>query len=136
MPPINRTIGLFFIRCLLGIILLMQGYGKVFTWGINKVYQSVFAAYEAFLPKSLIWITAYYTSYVELIGGALLLLGLFRRYTYVAIVLLLLIVSFGHGLKDAIWDLQHVMPRAILLATLLLLPADWDRWSLDERFSK
>lgn len=43
-----------------------------------------------------------------------------------------LIVSFGHGLMEPIWDLSHVMPRAFLLSALLLLPIGWDTWSLDE----
>jgi hypothetical protein len=44
----------------------------------------------------------------------------------------LLIVSFGHGLIEPIWDLSHVIPRAILLTALFLLPSNWDTWNADE----
>ncbi|GAB5550932.1 MAG: hypothetical protein Sapg2KO_05230 [Saprospiraceae bacterium] len=128
----ERAAGLFFLRVLLGIIFFMQGFGKVFTWGIEGVYASVFQSYEStILPQWLIYFTAYYTSFVELLGGALLLIGFFRKWTYLALASVLLIVSFGHGLASPIWSLNDVFPRAVLLAALFLLPASWDNWSLD-----
>jgi uncharacterized membrane protein YphA (DoxX/SURF4 family) len=127
-----QTAGMFFIRTLLGIIFLMQGYGKVFTIGVGRVYEMFFKPFETtFLPKWLIISTAYYTSYIEMIGGFLLIIGLFRKYTLYLLAIDLLIVSFGHGLMEPIWDLSHVMPRAILLAALMLLPSERDKWSAD-----
>jgi len=105
---------MFFLRTLLGIIALMQGWGKVFTWGLPKVYEMWFKDFErTFLPKWLIWATAYYTSYVELIAGVCLIVGLFKRIALYFLAIDLIIVSYGHGLLEPIWDLQHVMPRAI-----------------------
>ncbi|HMC85962.1 MAG TPA: DoxX family protein [Chitinophagaceae bacterium] len=128
-----RSAGMFFIRTLLGIIFFMQGYGKFFMIGIHKVYESFFKVFEdSFLPKWLIVSTAYYTSFVELAGGFLLIAGLFRIYAMYLLALDLLIVSFGHGLIEPIWDLSHVIPRAILLSALFLLPSTWDRWNADE----
>jgi len=115
---------------------MMQGFGKVFKWGLDNVYASSFASYEGTLPKFLLWLTVYYTSFVELIGGALLLLGLMRYWAAFALGIVLLIVSFGHGLTQPIWDLQHVFPRTVLLAAFLLLPKEWDRWHLDGLFRK
>jgi uncharacterized membrane protein YphA (DoxX/SURF4 family) len=127
-----QTAGIFFIRTLLGIIFLMQGYGKIFTIGVGRVYDTFFKAFETtFLPKWLIISTAYYTSYIEMIAGFLLIIGLFRKYTLYLLAIDLLIVSFGHGLMEPIWDLSHVMPRAILLAALMLLPSERDKWSAD-----
>jgi putative oxidoreductase len=129
---ITRAAGLFFARALLGIIFLMQGYGKVFGFGVAKVYDLFFKDFEhTLLPKWLLWGTVYYTSYVELICGFLLMIGLLRQCSLFLLAANLLIVSFGHGLMEPIWDLQHVMPRAILLITLLLVPQRWDRWCLD-----
>lgn len=130
---IYRITGMFFIRTLVGIIFFMQGYGKLFTLGISRVYESFFTIFEnTFLPKWLIISTAYYTSLVEWIGGFLLIAGLFRLTALYLLALDLLIVSFGHGLIEPIWDLSHVIPRALLLAMLFLLPPEWDRWSADE----
>lgn len=131
-PARMQTFGLFFIRVLAGIIFLMQGFGKVFTIGVSKVYDMFFKVFETtWLPKWLIVSTAYFTSYAELIGGFLLTIGLFRKYALPVLAVNLLIVSFGHGLIEPIWDLSHVMPRAILLSALMLLPAQWDTWNAD-----
>jgi uncharacterized membrane protein YphA (DoxX/SURF4 family) len=132
-----KTPGMFFIRLLLGIIFLMQGYGKIFTIGVPGVYEMFFKVFEnTFLPKWLILSTAYYTSYVEMIGGFLLIIGLFRKYAMYLLAVDLLIVSFGHGLMEPIWDLSHVIPRAILLAALFLLPQEWDKWNVDSLIKK
>ena len=128
----SKAAAIFFSRALLGIIFMMQGYGKIFTYTVPKVYSMFFKDFEkTFIPKWLIWGTAYYTSYVEMICGFLLIIGLFRKYALYLLGIDLLAVSFGHGLLEPIWDLQHVMPRAILLITILLVPQQWDRWSVD-----
>ena len=127
-----RNPGMFFIRTLLGIIFFMQGYGKIFIMGVHRVYESFFKVFEdSFLPKWLIVATAYYTSYAEWIAGFLLITGLFRIYAMYLLALDLLIVSFGHGLLEPIWDLGHVIPRAILLSALFILPSSWDSWNAD-----
>jgi len=101
------------------------------------VYEMFFKIFEnTFLPKWLILSTAYYTSYVEMIGGFLLIIGLFRKYAMYLLALDLLIVSFGHGLMEPIWDLSHVIPRAILLTALFLLPVEWDKWNVDSLIKK
>lgn len=128
----NRAIGIFLLRTLLGLIFLMQGFGKVFTWGISNVYQNVFASYEeTWIPEFLLQFTAYFTSYMELVGGLLLVLGLFRHWAYLGLGVVLLLVTYGHGLSSPIWDLQHVFVRAVFLIGLLLVPHDWDQLHLD-----
>ncbi|HEY4196837.1 MAG TPA: DoxX family protein [Mucilaginibacter sp.] len=128
----SRAAAILFIRALLGLIFLMQGYGKIFIFTVPKVYDMFFKVFEAtWLPKWLIWATAYYTSYTELICGFLLIIGLFRKYALYFLGIDLLIVSYGHGLMEPIWDLQHVIPRAILLIALLIVPQEWDIWHAD-----
>ena len=129
----NRSIAVLTTRLLLGFIFLMQGYGKVFTWGIEKLYNMEFfhETYKNILPDYITQATAYYTSYVELIGGFLLVLGFKRDYALYALASVLIIVTFGHGLAEPIWDLSHVIYRAILLIALLIIPKEWDRYSLD-----
>ncbi|MBO3699376.1 DoxX family protein [Roseivirga sp. E12] len=128
---LNKTIVAFFARVLLGIIFLMQGFGKVFTWGFDGVYNSFKPYEETFLPKFLVVFSAYYTSYVELIAGALLVIGLFKNYALYALASVLLIVSFGHGLSSPIWNLNDVMWRSILLIFLLVIPKEWDKWQVE-----
>jgi uncharacterized membrane protein YphA (DoxX/SURF4 family) len=128
----SRAAGILFTRALLGIIFFMQGFGKVFTYTVPTVYDKFFKPFEStFLPKWLIWATAYYSSYIELIGGFLLVIGLFRKYSMYLLAINLFVVAFGHGLLEPIWDLSHITPRAILLILLLLAPQEWDCWHAD-----
>ena len=132
-----RAAGILFARMLLGIIFLMQGFGKIFMFTVPKVYEMFFKDFEStFLPNWLIWASAYYTSYAEMICGFLLVIGLFRRYAMYLLAADLLIVSFGHGLIEPIWDLSHVMPRAILLILLFLAPPEWDIYHADRMLRK
>lgn len=131
-PTVSRYAALLLLRTLLGLIFFMQGYGKVFNFGIENLYQSFFAQYEiTFLPKWLIWFTAYYTSYIELICGLLLTLGVFKQISLYLLSSVLIIISFGHGLLEPVWDLQHLFFRAAMLIALLLLPETWDKYKLD-----
>lgn len=132
----NQIVVAFFARVLLGLIFLMQGIGKVFTWGMDGVYNSFKSYEETFLPKFAVVFAAYYTSFAELICGALLVIGLFKNYALYALALVLLIVSFGHGLSSPIWDLDHVMWRATLLIFLLMIPQEWDKWQVERLFKK
>ena len=120
-------------RVLLGFIFLMQGFGKVFTWGVDNFMRMDFfyKPYKDILPDFIIFGTAYYTSYIELIGGAMLVIGFKTNWTLYLLGSVLVIVTVGHGIAEPIWDLSHVMYRAILLIGLLLMPKDWNRLSVD-----
>lgn len=133
----NRQVAVTTLRLLLGFILFFQGYGKVFSFGLDTVYQNFFVkSYGELLPDFLLLFTAYYTSLVELIGGFLLIIGFKRDIALYFVASVLVIVSIGHGLKDPIWDLSHVMYRAILLVSLLLLPKEYDLYSIDTLIKK
>ena len=128
----NQQIAVLTLRLLLGVIFFFQGLGKVFKFGLENVYKNFFqSSYADILPDFLLLFTAYYTSLVELIGGFLLIIGFKRDYSLYTLASVLVIVSIGHGLKDPIWDLSHVMFRTILLVSLLLLPKTWDTISVD-----
>ena len=75
---LNQSIGVLTLRLILGFIFLMQGFGKVFTVGVEQVYHADFfyGRYQDLLPDFLIHATAYYTSYVELIGGGFAGIGI------------------------------------------------------------
>jgi len=135
MATLNRNIGLLTIRLILGFLIFFQGFGKVFKFGIENVHNNFFkSTYEDLLPSFVTQATAYYTSYVELIAGFMLIIGLKRDWALYAMASVLVIVTFGHGLAEPIWDTSHVLVRAILLVALLLLPKDWDRFSIDAQF--
>ena len=129
---LNRNIAILTLRLILGFIFFFQGYGKVFKFGMDKVYNGFFkGAYQELLPDFILFATAYYTSFVELICGFMLIIGIKRDWALYALASVLVIVSFGHGLAEPIWDTSHVLVRTALLIPLLLLPKEWDKFSID-----
>lgn len=133
----NQQIAVLIMRLLLGFIFFFQGFGKVFKFGLENVYKNFFLnSYSDLLPDFLLLITAYYTSLIELIAGLLLIIGLKTNYALYALASVLVIVTIGHGLKEPIWDLSHVMYRTALLIPLLLLPKNLDIYSIDNLISR
>ena len=90
---LNRNIGMLTLRLLLGFIFLMQGAGKVFKIGVENLYNMPFFkdTFEGLLPDFLVYATAYYTSYVEMIGGLLLVIGFKRDWALYALASVLLL---------------------------------------------
>ncbi|PKH50152.1 hypothetical protein CXF68_05290 [Tenacibaculum sp. Bg11-29] len=128
----NQQVAVLIMRLLLGFVFFFQGFGKVFKFGLENVYKNFFlSSYSDLLPDFLLLITAYYTSLIELIAGLLLIIGLKTNYALYALASVLVIVTIGHGLKEPIWDLSHVMYRTALLIPLLLLPRNLDIYSID-----
>jgi len=134
---LNRNIGLLLLRLLLGFIFFFQGYGKVFKFGVDNIYNNSFkTTYGDLLPDFINFGTAYFTSYAELIAGFMLIIGFKRDWALYTLGLVLVIVTFGHGLAQPIWDTSHVLVRTLFLVPLLLLPKEWDKYSLDYLLKK
>jgi uncharacterized membrane protein YphA (DoxX/SURF4 family) len=119
-------------RIITGVLFFFQGYDKVFSVGLPRIKETMRVGTASWrLPFSFIGVVAMYTSYVELIAGFLLILGLLK---YIAIYLLcldLLIVSVGFSMAKPMWETGHVFIRLSLLILLLLLPPAWDLFSID-----
>lgn len=134
---LNRSIGILIMRLILGFLFFWQGYGKVFKFGVDNVYNNFFKkTYEALLPDFLVLGTAYFTTFAELIAGFMLVIGLGRDWALYILGAVLVVVTFGHGMAEPIWDASHVLVRAIFLIPLLLLPKEWDTFSVDHYLSK
>ena len=70
--------------------------------------------------------------FVELIAGAMVMLGLRVREALVAFGFVLSVVTFGHLLKEPLYEFhKHIIPRLELVLFILLLPRADDRFSLD-----
>lgn len=124
-----------FLRLFLGILFFFQGYDKVFRVGIKGVTDAFETPMRQHaVGRPLLTMGAVITSYVELIGGALLILGLFRYVAMYALGFDLLLATLGFSIMQPMWDLQHVYRRFLLLIILLLLPTAWDTFCLDYFF--
>ncbi len=133
-PITHRGWAIFLARVLLGLIFFMAGWWKVFTLGPIAHARGMFVEpyAESFLPAWSLWATGATIPVVELLAGAMLLLGLWTRTALLALGAVLILVTFGHLLADPLFAFHaHVIPRAALLLFVLLMPAAEDRLSAD-----
>ena len=133
----HESVLYFILRTILGILFFFQGYDKVFRVGVSGVTD--FFREESRhrkVPRFFLYPSAFLTSYLELIGGTLLLLGLFKTAALYALGFDLILVCGAFSLLKPMWDMQLLFPRLILLATLLYLPCEWDLISLDHLISR
>lgn len=130
------VIAVFIARVFLGLLFFFQGKDAVFGVGLKQVVAAVEAPLSRKgVPRFLIVAGSWFTSYAELVGGVLLVLGLFK---YIALYMLgidLVIAAAVFGIVKPMWDMQHVFPRLVLLLFLLVSPAEWDVLSLDHLFN-
>ena len=128
-----RSWALLFARLVLGLIFFMAGVCKIFRLGPLEHARKYFLPFaDSFLPIWSLWFTGTVIPFIELIAGALLILGLRTREALIALGAVLVVVTFGHLLKDPLYEFHtHVIPRLALLLFILLLPREDDRLSLD-----
>jgi uncharacterized membrane protein YphA (DoxX/SURF4 family) len=130
---IDRAWAILFARLVLGLIFFMAGVMKVFQLGpLNHARKYFLPFADTFLPVWSLWAVGVVIPFVELIAGALIILGLRVREALVALGFVLAIVTFGHLLHEPLYEFHtHVIPRLALLLFILLLPREDDRYSLD-----
>jgi uncharacterized membrane protein YphA (DoxX/SURF4 family) len=131
---IDRSWAILFARLVLGLIFFMAGVFKVFQLGPLEHARKYFLPYaDTFLPRWSLWATGVTIPFIELIAGALVILGLRTREALVGLGFVLAIVTFGHLLKEPLYEFHtHVIPRLALLLFVLLLPREDDRFSLEQ----
>jgi uncharacterized membrane protein YphA (DoxX/SURF4 family) len=134
----QRAWAVLFARLVLGLIFFMAGVWKVFQLGPMEHARKYFLPFsDTFLPTWSLWIVGVAVPVVELIAGALLLLGLRVRDALLALGAVLVIVTFGHLLREPLFNLTgHVIPRLALLLFLLWCPRELDRFSVDGAISR
>jgi len=130
----NRAWALLFARGVLGFIFFMAGVYKVFEMGplghARKFFIEPYA--DTFLPTWSLWAVGTVIPVIELVAGGLVILGLRTREALVALGVILVVVTFGHLLKEPLYEFHtHVIPRLALLLFVLMLPREDDRFSLD-----
>ena len=130
----RRAWAVLFARGVLGFIFFMAGVYKVFTLTpaghAHKWFVDPYA--DTFLPTWSLWLTGLTIPIVELVAGALLLVGWRVDEALVALGFVLLIVTFGHLLKEPLYEFHtHVIPRLALLLFVLMAPREVDRYSVD-----
>ena len=130
---LNRAWALLFARLVLGLIFFMAGMMKVFQLGPLEHARKYFLPFaDTFLPLWSLWFVGVTIPLIELIAGALIILGLRTREALIALGFVLVIVAFGHLLHEPLYNFSgHVIPRLALLLFVLWCPREDDRFSLD-----
>lgn len=133
----REEIATLIVRIFLGTLFLFQGYDKVFNFKIKHVAE-IFEKplSERGVPKLFQSLGIRFTSYVEFLGGILLILGFAKYYVLCFLGADLLLASIAFGILVPMWDMQFVFPRLVLLIFLLIAPAEWDIYSLDYLLNK
>src|SRR6266571_2234333 len=129
----NRGWAILFARLVLGLIFFMAGVWKVFQLGPLQHARKYFLPFaDTFLPVWSLWATGVIIPFIELIAGALVILGLRVREALVALGFVLAVVTFGHLLREPLYEFHtHVIPRLALVLFILVLPREDDRFSAD-----
>ena len=128
----HEPIAALIARIVLGFLFFFQGYDAVFNVKIKNVieaYENSFSSKG--IPKVFTFLGAWFTSLIELIGGLLLIFGLFQYHTLCLLGIGLIIASVAFGMVKPMWDMRHFFPRLLLLLFLLLIPDSWNTLSLD-----
>ena len=125
---------ILFARLVLGLIFGMAGWGKVFKMGpVEHAHRYFVDPYaSSWIPSWLLWTLGLSIPFVELIAGWLVFAGFFTRPALIALGCVLAIVTYGHLLKDFLYEFHtHVIPRLALLVLILAMPSGQDILSMD-----
>jgi uncharacterized membrane protein YphA (DoxX/SURF4 family) len=134
--PSDRGWAIFFCRVVLGLIFFMAGLYKCFVMTPFGHAQHYFVGpyADTFLPAWSLWATGTAVPIIELVAGALVLVGFRTRPALLSLGAVLVLVTFGHLLKEPLYQFHtHVIPRLALLTVVLVLPREEDTLSIDGR---
>jgi uncharacterized membrane protein YphA (DoxX/SURF4 family) len=129
----DRKWALLFARLVLGLIFFMAGAWKLFQLGPLEHARKYFLPFsDTFLPVWSLWAVGVVIPFIEFLAGGLVILGLRTREALVSLGFVLVIVTFGHLLREPLYEFHtHVIPRLALLLFVLMLPREEDMYSID-----
>ncbi len=123
-----------FARMLVGILFFMAGWWKCFELTPMAHARGAFVEgyADSWIPAILLWGLGLAIPVVELVAGALLIVGWRTREALITIGFVLLIVTYGHALDEPLYSIQgHILPRGLLMLIALALPSEEDKLSVD-----
>ncbi len=124
-------------RLFLGCLFFFQGYDAVFNIKVKNVISTFETDFtKKGVPRFLIVAASWFTSWSELIGGLLLIVGLFQYVSLYILGLNLIIAAMGFGIITPVWDTRYAFPRLALILLLLLIPNSWNTFSIDHLIFK
>ena len=129
------AIAIAFVRICLGILFFFQAYDKIFVTGLKEFTHDVTSGTKrSGVPIAFVKFSTYLSSYIELVGAVLLILGLFLSWAYLILAINLIMVVLGLSFLQPLWDMKHVFPRIVMLTFLLVVPIEQDLFRLSALF--
>lgn len=125
------NISLLLLRCTVGIILFVAGAGKVFGWFGGFGLEAT-VGYFSTSGISAFW--AYVSSYTEMIGGFLLIIGLLTRAAAFALFINMAVAVIVTGTKDFFAG-GAAYPFSLTISSLVILLAGPMAYSVDALLS-
>ena len=126
--PAVRDAALLLLRIVLGIVFVAHGWDKLLITGLTET-TGQFSAWGVPQPK----LSAYLVMAAELLGGALLVVGLLTTFVAGALALLMAaaiwFVHLGNGLFAADGGVE--LPAVLIVALLMIVVFGAGRASLD-----
>lgn len=119
---------------ILGLIFFMAGWYKCFQMTpighATGFFTGPYA--DSWIPHWLLLAIGVAIPIVELAAGILLIAGWRTRDALIAVGAILIVVTYGHLLKEALFSITgHIFPRTILMVLVFILPGSEDRLALD-----
>ena len=129
------SISLLLLRCTLGIILFMVGAGKVFGWfggyGLGPTIHAFVTMMH--IPAPL----AYLSTFTELIGGALLIVGLLTRPAALAVFINMAVATVIMWPKGFIGSgVGAAWPFSLMISALAILLSGPMAYSIDSLLAR
>ena len=132
----REVVAMLLVRVFLGCLFFFQGFDAVFRIKVDGVLDTIQQPLiQKGVPQFFITLGAYYTSYVNLICGFLLIIGFAKYYALYFISADLLLTALTFSILKPMWDLQYVFPRLALVVFFLVAPSYWDVISVDYAWS-
>lgn len=132
---VEYAMGAFLLRLGMGLLFFIAGLGKMLG-GMAAFRQGLFEQFgQTWLPALLYVPFGHVLPFAELILGALLILGLMRRWTLGLTGLLMVSLAFGMMLRQQSAVVSsNLLYVGLLVANLFATP--WDRWTADRLISR
>lgn len=123
MNDFNKRLAVLLMRLYLGGIFLVAGSGKVFAQGIGNFAQYIQGSFSStFLPSFMLTILGYSLPLLELAVGVLLIIGLFRTFSFALTGLLCILLSQGQFMiKEYATAAHNGIYFLVAIAGLILL---------------
>ncbi|REJ81154.1 MAG: DoxX family membrane protein [Bacteroidetes bacterium] len=132
LHEMHLALGMLLLRLVTGIIFFFQGYAKIFRVSIKEVVEVFKEPMDkTWIPTAFLKPFAWITSILELVGGFMLVMGIFRDFALYLLAFDLFLVAFAFSSIKAMWDMQYYFPRFVFVLLLLMLPPEWDSLCLE-----